>query len=128
MIHKIDIIGAALAASAPAAITPIVATSFTGISWVSFLIALIVAAFASLTKYYIDTGKKESEIENPSMISYCLSGVLAGLLVYLFVSYLNIHPNLVLMSTGFAGYSGEVVLKMGPVKWAQDMLQGRDKN
>lgn len=128
MIHNHDIIGVALAASAPAAVAPLVAGDLTGISWLSVTIAMLVAFCAGIVKYLIDRGKEgESKFEVVELLSYGGSGLLAGLFVYLFVSYLGIHPNLILMSTGFAGYSGEIVLKMGPVKWVNSLLNNDSK-
>lgn len=123
MFHKLDIIGAAAAATVTT--TQIVATNFSGISYISFGIALIVAAFSALTKFFIEVAKaEEDKIERKHLISYSLSGMLAGLMVYLITSYMELHPNLVLFSTAFAGYSGELVLKVGPVQWIQRIING----
>lgn len=123
MIHKLDLIGVALAATAPAAVAPLVAGDLTGISWMSVTIAMVVAFGAGVIKYLIDRGKEgESKFEIHELLSYGGSGLLAGLFVYLFVSYLGLHPNLILMSTSFAGYSGEIVLKMGPIKWVNSLF------
>lgn len=128
MLHRLDIFGVSVASAAPVAVTPIVATDFTGISWLSFFIALLVAGLAGLTKYFIDLGKQgQDSVPISSGVTYVLSGMLAGLFVYLITSYMALHPNLVLFTLGFAGYSGETVLNMGPIKWLTNVLNNFNK-